>query len=121
MTQKLLIYANKCLSIAEKGKSGKYLVKARRLRGQVHLNRQDIRAAHEEISLALDLAKQVKNPPQLWKTYIAQGEVFENAGQHELAKESFLNAKEIIDQVASELNDARLSKLFFEFQLCEQS
>jgi tetratricopeptide (TPR) repeat protein len=103
-------YANKCLAIAEPGKSSKYIVKARRLRGQVFLKKGEIESAENEIKAALKLAKKVGNPPQLWKTYVINGDLMKICNKPDLAKAAYLKAMQTIENVAKELSNTNLRK-----------
>ena len=61
---------------------------------------------------ALALAKEVGNPPQLWKTYQALGELYEQQGATAHARSAYVSAIEVIDGVANRLQDQGLKQTF---------
>lgn len=110
--KKALNYADKCLLLAEPGKSPKYIVKARRLRGQVFLGRGELTAAEREFEVALEVAQSLGNPPQLWKTYEAVGDLLLAQSNTAQARRAYNDALSVIEEVASSLKDKSLRKLF---------
>ena len=110
--ERALTYADECLSLAEGSDSKKNIVKARRLRGQVFLGQRDVAKAEPELATALDIAQQIGNPPQLWKTYIAIGDLREAQGQEAAARLAYREALAIIDSVAASLSDDQLRETF---------
>ena len=85
-------------------------MKARRLRGQVYLRRADLESARSEILTAIDLAKEVGNPPQLWKTYVAEGDLMKIFNEPSPAKVAYSNAIRTIENVAEKLHSSKLKK-----------
>ncbi len=71
---KALAYANECVQQSESTGRRKNIVKGRRLQGQAFLAQGKLAEAEREISTALELAKEIGNPPQLWKTHQAFGQ-----------------------------------------------
>lgn len=98
--EQALVYADRCLALAEPSDSAKNIVKACRLRGQALLAQGQQREAEREIARALQLAQRLGNPPQLWKTYAALGELRHVQGNAEEARAAYHAALTIIDQVA---------------------
>jgi tetratricopeptide (TPR) repeat protein len=111
-TERALDYADQCLALAEPSKSVKNIVKARRLRGQALPGRGRLAEADREIARALLLARQLGNPPQIWKTYAALGELQRAQGKPEEARLAYHAALTTIDQVARSLGDATLRATF---------
>ena len=107
-----LSYADECLALAEGSNSRKNIVKGRRLRGQVFLARGQLVEAETELLAALDMAQQVGNPPQLWKTWYALGELRHAQGRPEEAQEACRQALAIIDRVADGLADGTRRETF---------
>jgi hypothetical protein len=68
--------------------------------------------AEEEIEMALAIAKEIGNPPQIWKTLMAFGELRKAQGREEDAKAAYAEAVAIIDAVASQLDDEKLREKF---------
>jgi tetratricopeptide (TPR) repeat protein len=106
--EKALGYANDCLQLAEESESRKNIIKARRLRGQVFLAQGRLPEAEQELTAALGVAQEVGNPPQLWKTWAALGDLQRVQGNHEQARRAYREALTVIDDVASGLTDEHL-------------
>jgi len=107
-----LIMADECLSLAEKTNSRKYIVKGWRLRGQVFLKQGEYMEAEKEFSKALAIAQEIGNPPQLWKTYIALGDLRQAQKKKGEALQAYHNAMNVIETVAKGLKDQSLKKSF---------
>jgi tetratricopeptide (TPR) repeat protein len=105
-------YADECLALAESSASRKNVVKACRLRGQALLAQGKPAEAEPQIGRALEVARQIGNPPQLWKTYVALGELRQVQGRAQDAREAYRCALAIIDRVAAALTDASLRETF---------
>ena len=73
--QTALAYADECVQRAEATGRRKNVVKGRRLRGQAHLARGNLDAAEQELTAALQVATELGNPPQRWKTHAAIGDL----------------------------------------------
>ena len=110
---KALAYADECLDLAEESNSRKNIVKGRRLQGQALLARGKPAQAEGEVLTALKVAKQVGNPPQLWKTYTALGDLRKAQERAEEARRAYRNALAVIEEVASGLKDESLRETFF--------
>lgn len=109
---KVLACADECLALAESSKSAKNVVKASRLRGQVFLVRGQLAAAEQELLAALEVAQQVGNPPQLWKTWVALGELWQTQGRPGDARQAYDSALSVIDRVAEGLTDGSRRETF---------
>jgi tetratricopeptide (TPR) repeat protein len=109
---KALGYADECLQLAETSNSRKNIVKARRLRGQVFLARGAVVVAEAELDRAIDTARQIGNPPQLWKTLATIGELRQAQGQLAASRQAYHEATSIIDSVAAGLHDKSLRDTF---------
>ena len=107
-----LAYADECLALAVPTTSGKYLVKGRRLRGQALLALGRPAEAARELDLALQIARQVGNPAQLWKSYAAWGDLCMALGREQEARGSYRAAYGVIDRVAAALKDVSLRATF---------
>ena len=103
-----LAYAGECLSSAEGTNSVKNIVKARRLRGQGLLAQRELAAAEAELTSTADTARQLGNPPQLWKTLAAVGDLRLVQGRLADARGVYGEAVQIVSGVAANLPDERL-------------
>jgi tetratricopeptide (TPR) repeat protein len=111
-TARALAYADECLEVAEFNSSMKNVVKGRRLRGQVLQAQGLVDEAEQELAAALEVAIEVGNPPQLWKTHAAIGDLCRAQGRTRDARRAYGKAFSVIEGVASSLTDARLRETF---------
>ncbi len=88
------------------------MFKARRLRGQAFLAQGKLEEAEEELATALEVAKEIGNPPQLWKTHAALGDLRQAQGQPDEARQAYRDALAIIEDVAAGLEDESLRETF---------
>jgi tetratricopeptide (TPR) repeat protein len=109
---KALAYADECLGRAEASDSKRNNVKARRLRGAVFFTRGDLAAAEVELDRALEIARAIGNPPQLWRTLVAIGDLQEAQHESGAADASYQEAMAIISNVADGLGDTQLRETF---------
>ena len=107
-----LACAEACLALAEPAGHRKNVVKGRRLRGQAFLAQGRPAEAEQEIMGALEVARQLGNPPQLWKTLVALGDVHVAQGRPAEAQRAYREALSVIDGVAATLTDASLRQTF---------
>jgi len=107
-----LEFSEECLKLAEPTLSRKNLVKGWRLKGQALLAQGQGEQAETALSRALTIGQEIGNPPQLWKTYQALGELYERQHDLERAREAYRNALEVIDGVAERLQDQELQRTF---------
>ena len=61
--------------------------------------------ALQELSIALEVAQRIGNPPQLWRTYTVLGEVRHAQGQTDEAYQAYSDALSIIEQMATSLQN----------------
>jgi class 3 adenylate cyclase/tetratricopeptide (TPR) repeat protein len=104
--------ADECLALADKTESQKYVVTARRSRGQALLAQGRFAEAEADILAALPLAVEVGNPPQLWRTHAALGELRRAQSRPDDARHAYGNALAVIESVAAGLTDAELRDTF---------
>lgn len=107
-TEKALVYAGECLAGAEESGSMKNVVKGLRLRGQVFLKQGGLTEAEDALSSALESARQVGNPPQLWKTHVALGDLRWAQERCADARREYADALSVIEGVAVGLGDGSL-------------
>jgi class 3 adenylate cyclase/tetratricopeptide (TPR) repeat protein len=109
---KALAYADECVQLSESTGRQKNIVKGRRLQAQAFLAQGKLAEAEREISTALKLAKKIGNPPQLWKTHAALGDLRQAQGQVDARRKAYRDALAVIDGVAASLTDKSLRKTF---------
>jgi tetratricopeptide (TPR) repeat protein len=103
-----MMLAERCLSLADETSSRKNIVKARRLRGQARIALGDLAAAETDITAALELAIEIGNPGQLWKTHEALGALRGAQGRADDAKAAYGDALAVVARVAASLADDQL-------------
>jgi tetratricopeptide (TPR) repeat protein len=103
-----IMLAEKCLRMAEETDSRKNIVKARRLRGQAWMALGDLAQAEEDIGAALELAIEIGNPGQLWKTHEAMGDLRRAQGRADEAGAASRDALAILDGIAASLTNEGL-------------
>ncbi|MBI4640603.1 MAG: tetratricopeptide repeat protein [Candidatus Tectomicrobia bacterium] len=110
--EQVMTFAEECLKLAEPTSSRRNLIKGWRLKGQVFCTQGRLQEAEEALQRALTIAKVLGNPPQLWKTYQALGELYERKGEFGQARSAYGSAVQVIKEVASRLQDQQLKQTF---------
>lgn len=110
--EKARLFAEECLQLAEPTGSRKNIVKGWRLQGQAYCMQGKLAEAETVLQKSLMFAKEVGNPPQLWKTYQALGELYEQQGASAQARSAYAGACEVIEGVASRLQDQAMKETF---------
>jgi tetratricopeptide (TPR) repeat protein len=109
---KALAYADECLALAEPSESRKNIVKGRRLRGQALQAHGHLAEPARELEIALTVAREVGNPPQLWKTLAALGDLRRAQSRPTVARRAYREALAVIEGVAAALTDEALRQTF---------
>ena len=109
---KALSYASDCLDLAENSNSLKNIIKGHRLRGQAFMAQGKLNQAEQELITAMEVAHQVGNPPQLWQTQTALGDLRHVQGRIDEAYQAYTEALIVVDGVASSLKDQNLRDTF---------
>ena len=112
--------ADECLVLADRTESRKNIVKAHRLRGQIFLARGQLDEADRELGVALETALKISNPPQVWKTYAALGDLRKVQGRLIEANHAYDEARAIIQNVASGLHDPLLKETLINSPLAKE-
>ena len=110
--ERALEFADRCLDIAQETEAGKNITKARRLRAQIFLAQNRPADAEPELQAALEAARRVANPPQLWKTLETLGRLRSAQGRADDARAAFSEAVAVIEDVAEALTDDELREIF---------
>jgi tetratricopeptide (TPR) repeat protein len=113
-------FVDQCLEIAKRTNSRKYLVKGWRLQGEIDLAHRQWDEAEGWLRQALLLAREVGNPPQLWKTYLTMARVQTAREQSAQAQESYQAARDVIDRIKVGLIDSDLRENFAQSPLIRQ-
>ena len=107
-----LSLADECVELAGRNGSMKVIAKGRRLRAEALIARGQLDLAEQELEAALAMAKQVANPPQLWKTFVALGDLRRGQGMAEDARQAYRDAIAVVEGVAARLTDESLRAMF---------
>lgn len=118
-TDRALGFAEECLAAARSSGSRKNVVKALRLKALVAMARGDLRAPEGDLRAALEMAREVGNPSQLWKTLYAMGDLKMAQGRPQEAAPAYRSALDVIDGVALNLKDSQLRERSFKSPLAE--
>ena len=111
-TAAALAYADECLHLATATNSTKNIVKARRLRGEAFLRLGDVSSAAAQLGIALEVARRLQNPPQLYRTLVSVGDLHDRKRQSTAARRAYGNALAVVARVAGGLEDPRLRQTF---------
>lgn len=84
----------------------------RRLKGRALLAGEDLDAAELDLVAAVQLAEGVRNPPQIWKSHAALGDLRAAQGRADEARQAYRDAVASIDEVAAGLTDGLLRETF---------
>ena len=104
--------SRRCLESALRTESRKNLVKAYRLEGEIACARKQWKEAEQHFVQALEIARAIGNPPQLWNTHLAFGRLYEESGRSELASKAYDSARRVIDKVQTSLRNEDLRASF---------
>ena len=100
--------ADECLALAERSESRKNIVKARRLRGRARLAQGVLAGAESDLDAALAVALEAENPPQIWKTYAAFGDLRRAQDRPVEASDAAGEGLSVVEATAAELEDDAL-------------
>jgi class 3 adenylate cyclase/tetratricopeptide (TPR) repeat protein len=113
-------FAKKCLEIAKRTNSRKYLVKGWRLIGEIAILHKKWAEAEDALRQALTIANAIGNPSQLWRTYFTMGRLHTEAKQPEMAEQAYEAAREIINKIKTRLQNTELRTSFESYPLIRQ-
>jgi tetratricopeptide (TPR) repeat protein len=105
-------FCNRCLELATRTDSKKYLVRGWRLKGEIAAARLQWEEAEEALRKALTFAKPVGNPTQLWKTHLALGQLYHDTQRTDAARSSFAAARKVIYGIRRSLQTPELKQGF---------
>jgi tetratricopeptide (TPR) repeat protein len=110
--KRALAYADECLELAVSTDRQKNVVKGRRLRGQALIAAGDLKGAEPELATAVEIARRVGNPRQLWESLVALGDLFMTLGRHDEARSLYVEALDAFERVAAGLTETQLRETF---------
>jgi len=92
----------------------KHRARLNRLRARLSIQRGDLAVAAEQLQSALDDARSVNNPTQLWKTLQTIGDLNVAAANVTEAQANYLKAASVVEKVAEGLTDSSLRETFLQ-------
>ena len=95
----------RCRHAAQRTRSRRYLVRAARLSGLCHAADGDVQGADQILATAVQQARELKNPPQLWHTLLAHGRVQQRLVMREEALASWREALALVRSVEASVPD----------------
>jgi tetratricopeptide (TPR) repeat protein len=110
--QKAEEFARECIAMAERSSALKNVGKGRRLLGQTLSAQGKPDEAERELRAALEVAREIGNPTQLWKTWAALGDVLTGDD----AQSAYRQATAVIEGVAAGLSDEVMRTTFLASQ-----
>jgi tetratricopeptide (TPR) repeat protein len=113
-TDEALNYAEMAFKVAEKTLNKRGIIRVNRLMGEIYLTRGELSNAEEKLKRALVLAKEVGNPPHLWKTDFALGQLKEAQGLHQEARRNYEEALNVTQRLSWTLQDKKLRDIFLD-------
>jgi DNA-binding NtrC family response regulator/tetratricopeptide (TPR) repeat protein len=98
-------FADETLELATRTRSRKNLVRGWRLRGEIALARRELDDAEDAFRRALAVATEIGNPPQLWKSQVALGDLHAARHRPDAAGAAYRDARAVIARVKASLRD----------------
>jgi ATP/maltotriose-dependent transcriptional regulator MalT len=95
----------RCREAAQRTRSRRYLVRAARIWGACHAADGDLQGANAILAAAVQEARELKNPPQLWQTLLAHGRVQQRLGMRDEAIVTWREALALVTAVEQHLPD----------------
>jgi tetratricopeptide (TPR) repeat protein len=124
-------YCERLLRIARKKELKGYLAIGRKIKGEIltavavarirqassssSKKAKELKAAEKELKEALKIAEKIGAKPQLWQIHASLGKVYtvsDGKGSKKKSSEQFAKAKEIIQDIASTIDNEKLKKTF---------
>jgi class 3 adenylate cyclase len=109
---KVLEFADLCLTAAQATRSRRNIAKGRRLRGEAFLAQGRLEEAEAELEEALQITREVGNPPQIWKTLAVLARLRQAQSRPQDAVAAYREALAVVEGVATGLADPRLRETF---------
>jgi tetratricopeptide (TPR) repeat protein len=101
-------FTDRCLELATRFNSRKYVVEARRLQAEIALARGQRAEAEGALRHALAMAQTIGNPTQLWKTHLVYGRFYAEAKRVDAARSAYRAARDAIEGIQAKLQDPAL-------------
>jgi tetratricopeptide (TPR) repeat protein len=109
---KAMEFAEDTLALAQSMPSKKYISRGWKLKGDALMAMEKIGEAAGCFEKARDFADQMGYPPLMWKTRFSLGQIYNQQGKYEAAKESLAKASATIKRMASNVSDTEVKETF---------
>lgn len=118
-TQKAMEFSTRLLEIVEREELKLYLANAKTIRAEILLaegaGQSGTRASVKAESLlkdALSIAERIGAQPLIWKIHLLLGNIYRDRGEKDKSSACFAASREVIQSIASELDDENLKNAF---------
>jgi tetratricopeptide (TPR) repeat protein len=116
-TDEALKCAQRAFEIAERTKNKRGMIRANRHLGEIYIANMEFPKAEKKLIAAISDAEKLGNPPHLWKTHFALGQLKDAEGVNGDAKEQYRKALEVIENIGSNLKDEKIRRIFLNSDL----
>jgi hypothetical protein len=103
-------FTDRCLEVATRTMSRKYLARGWRLRGEIAFVSRAWDESETALREALAIAERVGNPTQLWKTHAALGALYGAVRRPEASSKAYRSAVEVVDRIKASVDDPKLAE-----------
>jgi ATP/maltotriose-dependent transcriptional regulator MalT len=105
-------YAADALSIATRTNARKYLVRIRRLQAEIARTLEHWDEATSAVTSALQTARTIGNPPQIWRTLAVRARLFDARGDVAGTREAWRDVRAVVDAVRATVRRPELAAGF---------
>jgi tetratricopeptide (TPR) repeat protein len=109
---KAMEFAEDTLARGQNTAAKKYVAMGWKLKGEVLMAMEQVEEAAECFRKSRDLVDQMDYSPLMWKTRFSLGQIYNQQGKYEAAKESLKKASAIIARMASNVSDIEVKQTF---------
>ena len=103
-------FTDRCLEVATRTMSRKYLARGWRLRGEIAFVSRAWDESEAALREALAIAELVGNPTQLWKTHAALGRLYATLRRPEASSKAYRSAANVVDRIKASIDDRALAE-----------
>ena len=103
-------WTGQCLEVATPRRSRKYISKALRLRAEALLGKRQWTEAADHAQRALETARAIGNPTQLWRGHVVVARLAEARADAPSAQNEWAAAKQVIDSMMTAMADKALAE-----------
>jgi class 3 adenylate cyclase/tetratricopeptide (TPR) repeat protein len=103
-------FTDRCLEVATRTMSRKYLARGWRLRGEIAFVSRAWDESETALREALAIAERVGNPTQLWKTHAALGRLYATLRRPEASSKAYRSAANVVNRIKASIDDPKLAE-----------